>query len=255
MKIIFAPKLSIHISGNTTALSFDTTTHKLSLGNETHIQFPISAILESEFVATKINTTIESIATSQSDSAPTTSDSAPTTSDVQQPITQTQPTKKTKTIKATSSEIVPSNQLANEIDMPQDLSKFSTNVGPRVRRRSTSDYQRVQSPAVTLLHSDLTHEEIQTILSACQTPKTRKEIVDLFVTLDDKDFQSVNTQKVFFSHLCQKYIWDLVALKLLSPSQIKSNPLLTKRAANQKFSLTRHGKETLDFATKLNLKA
>lgn len=254
MKIIFAPKFSVRISGNTNALSFDTTTLKLSLGSETHIQFPISAIQEKEFVATQINqnTTIEAM---DIPTVPTHTDLVPTTtSDVQKPnIEKSKPTKSRRLGQVSAEEKTPSNELAAEIDMPQgkDLSKFSTNVGPRVRRRSSSDYQRVQSPAVTLLHSDLTHEEIQKILSACQTQKTRKEIVDLFVVLDEKDFQSVNTQKVFFSQLCQKYIWDLVALKLLAPSEIQSNPLLTKRARNQKFSLTRHGRDTLDFANKL----
>ncbi len=260
MKIIFAPKFSVHISGNTQALSFDTATLKLSLGSETHIQFPIATITatESEFVATKMDSTPDTL------NATTVDVPNMNASDVQKPIIEkTKPTKPTKPTKSrrlgTVSEKIATNKetsnhdLAPEIDMPQgkDLSKFSTNVGPRTRRRSSSDYQRIQSPAVTLLHSDLSHEEIQKILFACQTPKTRKEIVDLFVVLDEKDFQSVNTQKVFFSHLCQKYIWDLVALKLLAPSEIQRNPLLTKRVKNQKFSLTRHGRDTLVFSTKL----
>lgn len=264
MKIIFAPKFSVRITGNTTALSFDTTTLKLSLGSETQIQFPISAIQENEFVATQINQNPITESTNIP-TVPTHSDLVLNpTSDVQKPsIEKSKPTKSRRLGQVSAEKIVPSenvssenvssNELATEIDMPQgkDLSKFSTNVGPRGRRKSSSDYQKIQSPAVTLLHSDLTHEEIQKILSACQTQKTRKEIVDLFVVLDEKDFQSVNTQKVFFSHLCQKYIWDLVALKLLAPSEIQRNPLLTKRARNQKFSLTRHGRDTLDFATKL----
>ena len=254
MKIIFAPKFSIHISGKTSALTFDTATHKLSFGNDVHIQFPM--------IANNVDTTppadtkpiIDLRYPTQTDLVSTPTSAAPSTKTNAPRGTR----KKMKASETTSSSVIPVNattELDDGIDMPQDLSEFSTNKGPRSRSKSSSDYQRVQSPAVTLLQTSLTHDEIQKILSACETPKTRKEIVDLFLVLDDKDFQSENTKKVFFSQLCQKYIWDLVTLKLLSPSEIHSNPLTTKRAKDQKFSLTKHGKETLSFANQLILNA